>query len=144
MCLDSTSNDVSWAKADWKGLSDGERNRQVELAIGALTAGVKECTIKGTLVVRLEAYQSILFYHFVIILFMFYLIQMSYSDGISVDHLDPTFPQSSTHDGFSGTVASFEDPLLDHSPILGGHLDSKVAACFIFDPWAGRDGSMKW
>lgn len=30
------------------------KNLDVELAIGALTAGVKECTIKGTLVVRLD------------------------------------------------------------------------------------------
>ena len=32
----------------------------------------------------------------------------------------------------SREVGSFEDPLLDHSPILGGHLDSNVAtSCFI-------------
>lgn len=82
MCLDSSGNNAPFL---------GERNRrQVELAIGALTAGVKECTIKGTLVVRLEAYL-----HFgcsCSILFGWDKCGITFT----------TFPHLSTHDGFSG------------------------------------------
>ena len=42
-----------------------------------------------------------------------------------------------------GNVGSFEDPLLDHSPILGGHLDSKVTACFISTCEAMKGGAQR-
>ena len=70
----------------------GRNWSQVELAIGALTAGVKECRLKGTLVVRLE----------------------------SELHL----PTVATWTDLTLETTT-EDPLLDHSPILGGNLATK-------------------
>lgn len=56
---------------------------------------------------------------------------LSYSDGISVGSPSLPFHTYQLTMDSRGNVGSFEDPLLDHSPILGGHLDSKVTACFI-------------